>query len=96
MTGSTTPSPFSRKPPRAPTVAQLIRFGAREFAAAGLAFGHGTTDAVDDAAALTFHALGLDHADAAAAYARKVASQDSDRILALFAERLARSAWWGR
>ena len=41
----TTPSPFTRKPPAAPTVAQLIRFGAREFDAAGLAYGHGTVDA---------------------------------------------------
>ena len=64
-----TASPFTRKPPAAPTVAQLIRFGAREFDAAGLAYGHGTGDARDDAAALAFHALGLDHADAEAAYA---------------------------
>ncbi len=60
----TTPNPFTRRPPAAPTVAQLIRFGAREFDAAGLAYGHGTADARDDAAALVFHALGLDHADA--------------------------------
>ncbi len=67
----TTPNPFTRRPPAAPTVAQLIRFGAREFDAAGLAFGHGTGDARDDAAALVFHALGLDHADAETAYAIK-------------------------
>jgi ribosomal protein L3 glutamine methyltransferase len=81
---------FRRKPPREPTVAQLIRFGAREFAAAGLAFGHGTGDATDDAAALAFHALGLDHAQAAEAYARKVPAGDAGRVLALFAERLRR------
>jgi ribosomal protein L3 glutamine methyltransferase len=67
-----------------------VRFGAREFEAAGLAFGHGTADATDDAAALVFHALGLDHADAAAAYRRKVDAADAARVLALFEERLRR------
>jgi ribosomal protein L3 glutamine methyltransferase len=90
MTATTTPNPFSRRPPRSPTVAQLIRFGAREFDAAGLAYGHGTGDATDDAAALVFHSLGLDHADAQAAYARKVDAVDATRVLALFAERLRR------
>jgi ribosomal protein L3 glutamine methyltransferase len=90
MTANTTSSPFSRKPPAAPTVAALIRFGAREFDAAGLAFGHGTGDAQDDAAALVFHALGLDHADAAAAYRRKVEPPDLAKVLDLFAERLRR------
>jgi ribosomal protein L3 glutamine methyltransferase len=85
---STTPHPFTRKPPAAPTVAQLIRFGAREFDAAGLAYGHGTGDARDDAAALVFHALGLDHADAETAYAKKPAPVQVGQVLNLFAERL--------
>jgi len=86
----TTPSPFSRPPPAAPTVAQLIRFGAREFDAAGLAYGHGTADARDDAAALVFHALGLDHADAEAAYTVKPGKLQIEHVLGLFAERLRR------
>jgi ribosomal protein L3 glutamine methyltransferase len=86
----TTPSPFTRKPPAAPTVAQLIRFGAREFDAAGLAYGHGTADARDDAAALVFHALELDHADAEAAYAIKPDKEQVAQVLDLFAERLRR------
>jgi ribosomal protein L3 glutamine methyltransferase len=90
MTEPTTPSPFVHPPPGSPTVEQLIRFGAREFDAAGLAFGHGTGDAVDDAAALTFHALDLDHAAAATAYARDVSPQQAGRVLALFAERITR------
>ncbi|HET7202899.1 MAG TPA: 50S ribosomal protein L3 N(5)-glutamine methyltransferase [Steroidobacteraceae bacterium] len=90
MTATTTPSPFARKPPRSPTVAQLIRFGAREFDSAALAYGHGTGDATDDAAALVFHALELDHAQAEAAYARKVAPGETARVLELFAERLRR------
>ena len=51
--------PFHRSPPAEPTVAELIRYGADEFERAGLAFGHGTGDASDEAAALVFHALGL-------------------------------------
>jgi len=85
---STNPPVFSRKPPSAPTVAQLIRFGAREFDAAGLAYGHGTGDARDDAAALAFHALGLDHADPETAYAMKPAPAQVTRVLDLFAERV--------
>jgi ribosomal protein L3 glutamine methyltransferase len=85
-----TASPFTRKPPAAPTVGQLIRFGAREFDAAGLAYGHGTGDSRDDAAALAFHALGLDHADAAAAYPSKPDRVQVARVLELFAERVRR------
>jgi ribosomal protein L3 glutamine methyltransferase len=83
-------SPFARKPPARPTVAQLIRFGAREFEAAGLAYGHGTGDATDDAAALAFHALGLEHSAAAEAYSRKVSVVDAERVLQLYAERIRR------
>jgi ribosomal protein L3 glutamine methyltransferase len=90
MTATIPARPFQRPPPPSPTVAQLIRFGAREFEAAGLAFGHGTADARDDAAALVFHALGLDHADAAMAYKRPVDDAGARRVLDLFAERLER------
>jgi ribosomal protein L3 glutamine methyltransferase len=71
-------------------VAQLVRFGAREFESAGLAFGHGTGDAQDDAAALVFHALGLAHADAAAVYDQPVDPAGAQRALQLFAERIER------
>ncbi len=68
--------PFHRHPPQKPTVESLIRFGSREFELAGLAFGHGTADATDDAAALVFHALGLDHANAAAEYRPAAATNE--------------------
>jgi ribosomal protein L3 glutamine methyltransferase len=85
-----TPPPFTRRPPAAPSVAALIRFGAREFDAAGLAYGHGTGDARDDAAALAFHVLGLDHADAVNAYELKPDAADVAKVLELFAERVQR------
>lgn len=77
-------------PPPDATVADLVRYGAAEFERAGLAFGHGTDNAVDESAALVFHALGLDHGQAGAAYGRVPEPRDVERVLALFGERIAR------
>jgi ribosomal protein L3 glutamine methyltransferase len=76
--------------PTAPTVADLIRHGAAAFEHAGLAYGHGTDNAIDESAALAFHALDLDHADAEAAYAKKPDAAGIARVLALFDERIRR------
>ena len=76
--------------PTAPTVADLIRHGAAAFEHAGLAYGHGTDNAIDESAALVFHALDLDHADAAAAYAKKPDAEGIASVLALFDERIRR------
>jgi ribosomal protein L3 glutamine methyltransferase len=46
-------------PPPTTTVGQLIARGAAQLAAAGVAFGHGTTNAHDEAAWLVLWRLGL-------------------------------------
>ena len=76
--------------PSEPTVADLIRHGAAEFDRAGLAYGHGTGNAIDDAAALVFHALDLDHAQAGAAYELRPGADGVARVRALFDERIAK------
>jgi ribosomal protein L3 glutamine methyltransferase len=82
--------PFAQPAPENPSVAQLIRFGAAEFERAGLAYGHGTASALDDAAALVFHALGLDHARAAEVYGLRPEARGRAAVLAIFAERIGR------
>ena len=76
--------------PSEPTVADLIRHGAAEFERAGVAYGHGTDNAVDEAAALVFHALGLDHSQAEAAYEVRPSPDGAALVRELFDERIAR------
>lgn len=85
------------------TVSELIQDFAARFDAAGLYYGHGTDNAVDDAAYLVFDALDLDHADAEAAYARPVSAAELARLEALADRRvrdrvpvayLVRRAWF--
>lgn len=76
--------------PSAPTVGELMAEGAAAFERAGLAFGHGTDNARDEAAALVFHALALDHAHAESAYGLRPAARSVQRVRTLFAERIER------
>jgi ribosomal protein L3 glutamine methyltransferase len=76
--------------PRRPNVAQLIRHGAAQFDRAGVGYGHGTDNSIDEAAALVFHALGLDHAQSAAAYELMPDDVAVARVLELFRERVER------
>ena len=72
----------------APTVAQLIERTAERFDEAGLSFGHGTDNAVDEAAELVFFGAGLRHEDAEAAYEKTLTSEQRERVDALIDRRV--------
>ena len=88
---------------RGMNVEQLIRDVAGRFEAADLTYGHGTDNAIDEAAWLVFAALGLSHDDAPAAYTNPVSDKDLADANALAARRveervplayLIRQAWF--
>jgi len=85
-------------------VGALVRHGARRFRAAHLCFGHGTTNARDEAAYLASHALGLPLDAGPDVSSRQVVAHDARRVLDLFERRirgrkpaayLTREAWLG-
>ena len=71
------------------TVAASIAAVAARFEAAGLRYGHGTANPVDEAAWLVFAVLGLAHDDADAAYGIRVPDSAYDEIARLAARRIA-------
>ena len=70
------------------TVEDLIRELAGRFERAGLVYGHGTDNPVDEAAYLVFAALDLSHEDAEALYCAPVGDEDVSRIRALADRRI--------
>jgi ribosomal protein L3 glutamine methyltransferase len=70
------------------TVAAIIEELAAEFEAAGLVYGHGTDNAVDEAAWLVFAVLGLNHEDAECGYRRSLSAAERERITALADRRI--------
>lgn len=73
---------------RGMNVEQLIRDTAGRFEAAGLTYGHGTDNAIDEAAWLVFATLGLSHDDAPAVYTNDVSAAEVQAIAALTARRI--------
>ena len=86
------------------SIGALVRYGARRFRAAGLAFGHGTANARDEAAWLVLHALKLPPGARTAVRDQPVSARAARRVLELFERRvrtrkpaayLTREAWLG-
>ena len=65
-----------------------MRLGTRRFRETRLVFGHGTSNARDEAAYLALHALGLPPDAGPALLERPVSPRDARRVLALFERRI--------
>jgi ribosomal protein L3 glutamine methyltransferase len=70
------------------TVRDLINLGARRLSRARVFYGHGTDNALDESAALVFHALNLSHAAGAAVYGKRVSAAAQQRAEGLIARRI--------
>jgi ribosomal protein L3 glutamine methyltransferase len=70
------------------TVRDLINGGARRLTRARVFYGHGTENALDESAALVFHALNLSHDAGAAAYGHRVTAAAKQRAEALISRRI--------
>jgi len=69
-------------------VGELLDWATGLLEQAGLAFGHGTANARDDAAAIVFHALRLRHDSAPRSYRRIVSDAGQRRVVALLRRRI--------
>lgn len=70
------------------TIIDFIRYGASQFNAAGLSFGHSYDNALDEATQLVLHALHLPH-DLNPVYGQaRLVAEEKVRVLALFERRI--------
>lgn len=77
---------------RSRSVGELIRYGARRFRAARLAYGHGTTNARDEAAWLVLDALGLRPDLPPERYPARIDSRGAARALKWIEQRIRERA----
>jgi ribosomal protein L3 glutamine methyltransferase len=70
------------------TPRELIHWGADQFDRAGLAFEHGTDNALDEAASLVLHVLNIGYDQPDAVLDKAVSEQDRERIVGLLRQRV--------
>ncbi len=70
------------------SIKDYIRWGASQFSEAGLFFGHGTTSAIDDAAAIVLHTLKLPYELPDSYLDAKLTKQERKKIMGLFIRRI--------
>ena len=73
---------------RARTAGDLIQLSDKLLSSADLYYGHGTETSVDEAAALVFHVMSLDHNGTAEQYALEATDAQRERIAALLEQRI--------
>jgi ribosomal protein L3 glutamine methyltransferase len=71
------------------TITDFVRWGASRFAAAGLHFGHGTDNPIDEALVLVRHALHLDHDLPQEFYSARLTENEKRAVLELIERRIA-------
>jgi ribosomal protein L3 glutamine methyltransferase len=70
------------------SIKDFIRWGASRFSEAGLFFGHGTTTALDDAAAIVLHSLCLPYQLSGSYLDSRLTTIEQEKIIALFKRRI--------
>jgi ribosomal protein L3 glutamine methyltransferase len=70
------------------TLGDYVRWGASRFKQAGLFFGHGTSNAIDEAAALALHALHLPHNLPSGYFSCKLTPEERQEVVDLFDRRI--------
>ncbi len=70
------------------SIKDFIRWGASQFSEAGLFFGHGTTTALDDAAAIVLHTLHLPYQLSETYLDSRLTKIEQQKIFALFKRRI--------
>ena len=71
------------------TMADLVRWGASSFGEAGLSYGHGTDNALDEAFLLVRHALHLPHDIPSYMVLSQLTKNERRRVVALLMERIS-------
>ncbi|MFZ9707868.1 MAG: 50S ribosomal protein L3 N(5)-glutamine methyltransferase, partial [Ilumatobacteraceae bacterium] len=75
--------------PKALTVSQALRRAARRLERAGVFFGHGTDNAIDEAAALLWHVLGIEGPISERIWARNLRAREQMAFEALLELRIS-------